>query len=78
MEKDTKKMIGMVTRIFLLSLAVAILILGFAFLLSWIGSIVLTIICALLIPYIIMLFVVLLMNSDRIFHWINGKDDEEL
>lgn len=73
MEKDTKKMIGMVTRIFLLSLAVAILILGFAFLLSWIGSIVLTIICALLIPYIIMLFVVLLMNSDKVFYWITGE-----
>ena len=78
MEKDTKKMIGMVTRIYLLSMAVAILILGFAFLLSWIGSIVLTIICALLIPYIIMLFVVLLMNSDRVFRWIEGKEDDEL
>ena len=78
MEKDTKKMIGMITRVFLLSVAIAILVLGFAFLLSWIGSIVLTIICALLIPYIITLSVVLLMNSDRVFRWINGKEDEEL
>ncbi len=73
MEKDTKKMIGMVTRIFLLSVAVAILVLGLAFLLSWIGSIVLTIICALLIPYIIALFVVLLTNSDKVFYWITGE-----
>ena len=73
MEKDTKKMIGMVTRIFLLSVAVAILVLGIAFLLSWIGSIVLTIICALLIPYVIALFVVLLMNSDKVFYWITGE-----
>ena len=78
MEKDTKKMIGMVTRIFLLSLAIGVLILGFAFLLSWIGSIVLTIICALLIPYIIALSIVLLMNSDKVFRWISGKEDEEL
>lgn len=73
MEKDTKKMIGMVTRIFLLSMAIGILVLGFAFLLSWIGSIVLTIICALLIPYIIALSIVLLMNSDRVFHWLTGE-----
>lgn len=73
MEKDTKKMIGMVTRIFLLSVAVAILVLGLAFLLSWIGSLILTIICALLIPYIIALFVVLLMNSDKVFYWITGE-----
>lgn len=78
MEKDTKKMIGMVTRIFLLSLAIGILVLGFAVLLSWIGSIVLTIICALLIPYLIALSIVLLMNSDRVFRWISGKEDEEL
>lgn len=78
MEKDTKKMIGMVTRIFLLSMAIGILVLGIAFLLSWIGSIVLTIICALLIPYLIALSIVLLMNSDRVFRWISGKGDEEL
>lgn len=78
MEKDTKKMIGMVTRIFLLSMAIGVLVLGIAFLLSWIGSIVLTIICALLIPYIIALSIVLLMNSDKVFRWISGKEDEEL
>ena len=78
MEKDTKKMIGMVTRIFLLSMAIGILVLGIAFLLSWIGSIVLTIICALLIPYLIALSIVLLMNSDKVFRWITGKEDEEL
>lgn len=78
MEKDTKKMIGMVTRIFLLSIAIGVLVLGIAFLLSWIGSIVLTIICALLIPYIIALSIVLLMNSDKVFRWISGKEDEEL
>ena len=78
MEKDTKKMIGMVTRIFLLSMAIGVLVLGIAFLLSWIGSIILTIICALLIPYIIALSIVLLMNSDKVFRWISGKEDEEL
>ena len=78
MEKDTKKMIGMVTRIFLLSMAIGILVLGIAFLLSWIGSIVLTIICALLIPYLIALSIVLLMNSDKVFRWISGKEDDEL
>lgn len=68
------KLLKMMTKLFLISIVYAALIGGVIWLISLTGSVVWTVLLSLALSYLVLMSIVMLLNNDRIWNWLNREN----